>query len=124
MTALLRTGSGLIAPAYVVLYVRTAGLWPLELVLVCTAVGASYLAFLLREPAFRRPAERPSWRGLATTTRESAGLVRRSPFLLMLFAATAFTGASSEGFDRLSEPWILSLIPTALAPVTALAALD
>jgi DHA3 family tetracycline resistance protein-like MFS transporter len=245
MTAVLRFGSGLIAPAYVVLYVRTAGLGPLELVLVGTAVEGSYflfniptgafadtygrrwaivigaatiglgwvfqallpvfafillaevvrglgwafmngatdawiagevgdaalptlfarasqfdrlgylaglgcsvvlatfgyaapiiagaaaygmvaigLAFLLREPAFPRPAERRSWRGLATTTRDSAWLVRRSPFLLMLFAATAFTGAASEGFDRLSEPWVLTLIPAALAPVAALAAID
>lgn len=245
MTAVLRFGSGLIAPAYVVLYVRTAGLGPLELVLVGTAVEASYfvfniptgafadtygrkwaivlgaatvgagwvfqalipvfafillaevvrglgwafmngatdawiagevgeaalpalfarasqadrlgylvglggsvalatfgyaapiiagaaayglvaigLVFLLREPAFQRPAERQSWRGLATTTRESGWLVRRSPFLLLLFAATAFTGAASEGFDRLSDPWVLTLIPAALAPVTALAAID
>jgi DHA3 family tetracycline resistance protein-like MFS transporter len=245
MTTVLHFGSGLIAPAYVVLYVRTAGLGPLELVLVGTAVEASYfvcyiptgafadtygrkwaivigaatigagwvfqallpafafivlaelvrglgwafmngatdawiagevgdaalpalfarasqldrlgylaglggsvalatfgyaapilagaaaygvvavgLAFLLREPAFQRPAERQSWRGLATTTRESGWLVRRSPFLLLLFAATAFTGAASEGFDRLSEPWLLTLIPVALAPVTALAAID
>jgi DHA3 family tetracycline resistance protein-like MFS transporter len=245
MTAVLRFGSGLIAPAYVVLYVRTAGLGPLELVLVGTAVETSYfvfnvptgafadtngrrwaivlgaatvgagwlfqalvpvfafillaevvrglgwafmngateawiagevgdaalpvlfarasqvdrlgylaglggsvalatfgyaapiiagaavyallavgLAVVLREPAFRRSAERRSWRGLATTTRESAGLVRRSSFLLTLFAAAAFTGAASEGFDRLSEPWVLTLIPAALAPVMALAAID
>ena len=245
MTVGLSVGSGLIAPAYVVLYVRTAGLGPLELVLVGTAVEASYfvfniptgafadtygrkwaivlgavtvgagwvfqalvpvfafillaevvrglgwafmngatdawiagevgdaalpalfarasqadrlgylaglggsvalagfgyaapliagaaayglvatgLVFLLREPGFQRPAERQSWRGLATTTREGGWLVRRSPFLLMLFAATAFTGAASEGFDRLSEPLVLTLIPAALAPVTALAAID
>jgi hypothetical protein len=79
---------------------------------------------VLREPAFHRSAERQSWRGLVTTTRESAWLVRRSSFLLMLFAATAFTGAASEGFDRLSEPWVLTLLPAALAPVTALAAID
>jgi MFS transporter, DHA3 family, tetracycline resistance protein len=82
------------------------------------------LAVVLREPAFQRPAERQSWRGLAMTTHESAWLVRRSPFLLMLFAATAFSGAASEGFDRLSEPWVLTLIPAALAPVAALAAID
>jgi len=42
----------------------------------------------------------------------------------MLFAAAVFTGAASEGFDRLSEPWVLTLIPAALLPVTALAAID
>jgi len=245
MTAVLRFGSGLIAPAYVVLYVQTAGLGPLELVLVGTALEVSYfvfniptgafadtygrrwaivlgaaivgvgwvfqalvpvfafilvaevvrglgwafmngatdawiagevgdaalpalfarasqvdrlgylaglgcsvalaafsyaapiiagaaayglvaigLIFLLREPAFRRAPERQSWHGLATTTHESAWLIRRSPFLLMLCAATAFTGAASEGFDRLSEPWVLTLIPATLAPVVALAAID
>ena len=245
MTAALSFGSGLIAPAYVVLYVRTAGLGPLELVLVGTVLEASYfvsnvptgafadafgrrwsiilgvgimglgwliqalvpvfgfillaevvrgigaafengasdawiagevgdaalptlfarasqlqrlaylaglggsvaiatigysapvvagaavsvlvaigLAFVLREPAFRRPAERQSWRGIGATARESAGLVRRTPFLLTLFAATALGGAASEGFDRLSEPWVLTLIPAALAPVVALAGID
>jgi len=245
MTAVLSFGSGLIAPAYVILYVRTAGLGPLELVLVGTALEASYfvanvptgafadafgrrwsiilgvgimglgwlaqalipvfgfillaevvrgigaafengaseawiagevgdaalpmlfarasqlqrlaylaglggsvalatlgyaapivagaavsllvaigLVFLLREPAFRRPAARQSWRGLSATARESAGLVRRRPFLLTLFVATALAGAASEGFDRLSEPHLLTLLPAALAPVVALAAID
>jgi DHA3 family tetracycline resistance protein-like MFS transporter len=245
MTAVLSFGSGLIAPAYVVLYVRTAGLGPLELVLVGTVLEAAYflgnvptgafadgygrrwaivlgvgiigvgwliqalipvfalilagaavgglgsafengatdawiadelgdealptlfarasqiqrlaylaglagsvalatisyvapivaggavsmlvavgLIFVLREPAFRRPAERQSWRGLATTARESAGLVRRRPFLLTLFVATALAGAASEGFDRLSEPHVLTLLPVALAPVVALAGID
>jgi DHA3 family tetracycline resistance protein-like MFS transporter len=245
MTAVLSFGSGLIMPAYVVYYVRTAGLGPLELVLVGTVLEASYflsnvptgafadgygrrwaivagvgiigvgwliqaliplfafillaevvrgigsafedgatdawiadevgdaalpalfarasqvqrlsylaglggsvalatisyavpivagaavsmlvavgLALVLREPAFRRPAERQSWRGIAATARESAGLVRRRPFLLTLFAATALTGAASEGFDRLSEPHVLTLLPAALAPVVALAAID
>lgn len=85
------------------------------------AVG---LAFGLREPAFRRPAERQSWRGIVTTARQSAGLVRRRPLLLTLFAATALTGAASEGFDRLSEPHVLTLLPAALAPVIALAGID
>ena len=245
MTAVLSFGSGLIMPAYVVYYVRTAGLGPLELVLVGTVLEASYflsnvptgafadtygrrpaivlgvgiiglgwliqglipvfaficlaevvrglgsafedgatdawiadevgdaalpalfarasqvqrltylgglggsvalatisyaapivagaavsllvavgIGFVLREPAFRRPAERPSWRGIATTARESAGLVRRRPVLLTLFVATALTGAASEGFDRLSEPHVLTLLPAALAPVVALAGID
>jgi DHA3 family tetracycline resistance protein-like MFS transporter len=245
MTAALSFGSGLIAPAYVVYYVRTAGLGPLELVLVGTVLEASYflgnvptgafadnfgrrwaivlgvgiigigwliqslipafalilvgaavgglgsafengatdawiadevgdaalpvlfarasqlqrltylgglgasvavatisytapivagaavsllvaagLIFVLREPAFRRPAERQSWRGIATTARESAVLVRRRPFLLTLFVATALAGAASEGFDRLSEPHLLTLLPVALAPVVALAGID
>jgi DHA3 family tetracycline resistance protein-like MFS transporter len=94
------------------------------------ASGAVYglvavaLVFVLREPAFRRPTGRQSWRGLGATSRESAILVRRRPFLLTLFAATAFVGAASEGYDRLSDPHILSLLPAALAPVTAFALID
>jgi DHA3 family tetracycline resistance protein-like MFS transporter len=89
-----------------------------------SAIVAVALAFVLREPAFRRRAERTSWRAMATTARKSAGLVRRRPFLLTLFAATALTGAASEGFDRLSEPQVLTLLPAALAPVVALAGID
>lgn len=245
MAAVLSFGSGLIAPAYVVLYVRTAGLGPLELVLVGTVLEASYLifnvptgavadafgrrraivigvaafsagwlfqavvpifafillaevvrglgaafmngaaeawiagevgdtalpglfarasqierlaylpglggsvvlatlgvaapviagaavtgllaiglAFVLREPSFTRPTGPRSWRGMTTITREGGRLVRGSPFLLVLFGATALTGAASEGFDRLSEPWLLTLVPAAVAPVAALAAID
>jgi DHA3 family tetracycline resistance protein-like MFS transporter len=82
------------------------------------------LVFLLREPAFRRPTERRSWGALGATVRESAVLVRRRPLLLTLFATTALAGAASEGFDRLSDPHILSLLPAALAPVTAFALID
>ena len=85
------------------------------------AVG---LAVLLREPAFRRPTERQSWRALGATARESAVLVRRRPFLLTLFATSALFGAASEGFDRLSDPHVLTLLPLALAPVTAFALID
>src|SRR5438067_4511641 len=83
-----------------------------------TAIG---LALLLREPAFRRPTARASWRAIGATARESAVLVRRSPFLLTLFATSALVGAASEGFDRLSGAHVLALIPAALAPVTAFA---
>ena len=85
------------------------------------AVG---LALLLREPAFRRPTERASWRAIGATARASAVLVRRSPFLLTLFATSALVGAASEGFDRLSGAHILTLLPVALAPVTAFALID
>ena len=245
MTAILGFGRGLIMPAYVVYYVRTAGLGPLELVLVGTALEASYfvcniptgafadtygrrlaivlgvaiiglgwliqglipifglillaegvrgvgeafmegatdawiadevgdaalpalfarasqvrqltylvglagsvalatisyaapiiagaavsglvaigLAFLLREPAFARPTDRRSWRGLTATTRESGSLVRRRPFLLTLFATAALVGAASEGFDRLADPQVLTLLPASLDPVMAFAVID
>jgi DHA3 family tetracycline resistance protein-like MFS transporter len=245
MTAVLSFGSGLIMPAYVVYYVRTAGLGPLELVLVGTALEASYflsnvptgaiadsygrrwaivlgvavigggwllqglipvfafiliaeavrgigeafmdgatdawiadevgdgalpelfaraaqlrrltylgglggsvllatisyaapivagaavnlvvavaLVFELREPAFRRPTERRSWRAVSNVARDSASLVRRRPFLLTLFATSALFGAASEGFDRLADPHLLTLLPAAIAPVTAFALID
>ena len=85
------------------------------------AVG---LAVLLREPAFRRPTDRQSWRGLATTAHESASLVRRRPFLLTLFATAALVGAASEGFDRLADPHVLALLPAGLDPVMAFAVID
>jgi len=88
------------------------------------AVVAIGLAILLHEPAFRRPMGRQSWRGLGATARESAVLVRQRPFLLTLFATSALVGAASEGFDRLSDPHVLALLPAALAPVTAFALLD
>jgi MFS transporter, DHA3 family, tetracycline resistance protein len=85
---------------------------------------AAGLVVFLREPAFRRPADRRSWSGLGVTVRESAVLVRRKPFLLTLFATSALVGAASEGFDRLSDPRMLSLLPAALAPVMAFALID
>ena len=89
-----------------------------------TGLVAIPLAFLLREPAFRRPNERQSWRAPGTTARESAVLVRRRPFLLTLFATSALVGAASEGFDRLADPHVLTLLPATLAPVTAFALID
>jgi DHA3 family tetracycline resistance protein-like MFS transporter len=89
-----------------------------------SVVAALGLAIALREPAFHRPLERRSWSGIAKTARESAALVRRRPFLLTLFVVTALAGAASEGFDRLSEPHLLTLLPAALAPVVALAGID
>src|SRR5205085_7547115 len=52
MTAVLGFGWGLIIPAYAVYYVRTAGLGPLELVLVGTATEASYFLFNVPTGAF------------------------------------------------------------------------
>jgi DHA3 family tetracycline resistance protein-like MFS transporter len=52
LAAVLRFGSGLIAPASVVRYVGTAGLGPLALVLVGTAVEASYILFNIPTRAF------------------------------------------------------------------------
>jgi len=52
MTAVLGFGWGLIIPAYVVYYVRTAGLGPLELVLVGTVLEASYFVFNIPTGAF------------------------------------------------------------------------
>jgi DHA3 family tetracycline resistance protein-like MFS transporter len=87
-------------------------------------VAAIGLAIVLREPAFQRPVERASWRAIGTTARASAGLVRRSPFLLTLFATSTLVGAASEGFDRLWGAHVLTALPAALAPVTAFALID
>ena len=52
MTAVLGFGWGLIIPAYLVYYVRGAGLGPLELVLVGTVTESSYLLFNIPTGAF------------------------------------------------------------------------
>jgi DHA3 family tetracycline resistance protein-like MFS transporter len=73
-----------------------------------TALGAS-LVFLMRERNFR-PAprgSRTSWAQLGATARGGTRLVRTRPLLLMLLAVAAFSGMSSEGFDRLWEAHLI-----------------
>ena len=53
-------------------------------------------------------AERAGWRALGATTRDAAQLVRGSPVLLALLAASLFAGGGGEGFDRLWEVLLLT----------------
>jgi hypothetical protein len=75
---------------------------------LAAALGAA-LIFFMREPNFR-PAPREARTSLAqmgATARGGARLVRARPVLLTLLAVSAFSGMSSEGFDRLWEAHLL-----------------
>ena len=75
---------------------------------LAVALGTT-LVFVMREHNFRpAPREgRTSWAQVGTTARGGARLVRARPVLLMLLAVSAFSGMSSEGFDRLWEAHLL-----------------
>jgi len=51
--------------------------------------------------------ERTTWRTMGTTARAGMRVVRGISTLLGLTAVTAFTGAASEGFDRLGDAHLL-----------------
>ena len=82
---------------------------PLLLAGALTAALGVALIFVMQERNFRPvPREaRSSWAQVGATARGGARLVRARPVLLMLLAVAAFSGMSSEGFDRLWEAHLL-----------------
>jgi MFS transporter, DHA3 family, tetracycline resistance protein len=72
------------------------------------ALGAT-LVFLMRERSFRpTPREgRSSWIRMSATASGGVRLVRGRPVLWMLLLIAAFSGMSSEGFDRLWEAHLI-----------------
>jgi DHA3 family tetracycline resistance protein-like MFS transporter len=52
--------------------------------------------------------DRRSWQTLGRTLQEGTRLVRGRPILLLLVTVAVFAGASSEGFDRLSDAHFLT----------------
>jgi MFS transporter, DHA3 family, tetracycline resistance protein len=76
--------------------------------LLTVALGLT-LALVMPERNFHpSPREgRSSWSRMGNTARGGARLVRARPVLLMLLAIAAFSGMSSEGFDRLWEAHFL-----------------
>jgi DHA3 family tetracycline resistance protein-like MFS transporter len=72
------------------------------------ALGAT-LVFLMPERNFSpAPREgRSSWAQTGNTARAGTRLVRARPVLLLLLVIAAFSGMSSEGFDRLWEAHLL-----------------
>ncbi len=65
---------------------------------------------LMEEHGFRRrPAEErhSPWREMRSTARAGAGYARAAPVIVLLVGVALFTGASSEGFDRLKEAHFL-----------------
>lgn len=82
---------------------------PLLLAGALTVTLGATLALIMPEHNFR-PAPREARTSLAqmgTTARGGARLVRARPVLLMLLAVSAFSGMSSEGFDRLWEAHLI-----------------
>jgi MFS transporter, DHA3 family, tetracycline resistance protein len=74
---------------------------------------AVFLAIAMPEEGFSRPLhaeEAMRWRAarsVAATARGAAANVRRRPVLYLILAVALFHGASSEGFDRLSDLHLL-----------------
>jgi DHA3 family tetracycline resistance protein-like MFS transporter len=64
-----------------------------------------YMVFAMKETQFRPvpKEEREGWRGMKRTFLDGTKVVRASPVLLIFLVLGIFTGASSEGMDRLGE---------------------
>jgi DHA3 family tetracycline resistance protein-like MFS transporter len=64
-----------------------------------------YMVFAMKETQFRPvpKEEREGWRGMKRTFLDGTKVVRASPVLLIVLVLGIFTGASSEGMDRLGE---------------------
>jgi MFS family permease len=72
-----------------------------------------FLIFYMKETKFVRPArlEGTLWshfRSMKGTWLSGAGVIRRHPVLLMLLLVTVFTGAASEGYDRLWQAHLIT----------------
>lgn len=75
---------------------------------VTAAMGLVALVFM-PETGFTPAARggRSRRRAMLDTAAAGVGLIRRAPAVLLLITATVFTGAASEGFDRLREAHLL-----------------
>lgn len=68
-----------------------------------------FMILCMPERGFVRPSRRGiDWKGLLATPRIGAAVVRTSPVLILLLVIAFFTGASSEGYDRLWESHVLN----------------
>lgn len=84
------------------------------------------LAFTMPEAGFKPTprGERTTFQAMWGTFREGATLVRVTPVLLLLVAAEAIRGASSEGFDRLWEAHLLTSFNLPVLSMPGLGPLD
>ncbi|SEO63216.1 Major Facilitator Superfamily protein [Paenibacillus sp. OV219] len=66
---------------------------------------AVYLLIAMKETNFRAAArdDLNSWSQMRATFKEGSSFVNKSPVLLLILIVSLFSGASSEGFDRLWE---------------------
>lgn len=81
---------------------------------------AAYLVLAMPERGFvRAPSAARPWTQLASTARDGSRVIRRSPLLLSIVAIAFFSGAASEGTDRLREAHFLTDLglPTELPAV-------
>lgn len=72
-----------------------------------------FLIFFMKEPRFVRPertADSSHWQEMKTTWLSGAKVIRREPMLLLILVVTLFSGAASEGYDRLWEAHLISEI--------------
>ena len=67
------------------------------------------LMVFMREEHWTPAVARGSWHSMRRQVAEGAGAVRRSSLLTALVAGTFFAGLASEGFDRLSQPFLLPM---------------
>jgi DHA3 family tetracycline resistance protein-like MFS transporter len=85
----------------------TAGLAvPIVAGAVLTLALAVLLMVFMRENQWA-PTANGTWRSMARQVAAGARAVRRSALLAGIVAGTVFAGLSSEGFDRLSQPFLL-----------------
>jgi len=84
---------------------------------VLTLALGVLLAFVMKEERWSPTAteERTTWHSMRRQVVSGGRAVRRSGLLAGIVAGTLFAGMSSEGFDRLSQPFLLPLFPGAPA---------
>lgn len=69
-----------------------------------------FLFFFMKETRFvrlERTANSSHWRSMKATWLSGAQVIRRQPVLLMILIVTLFSGAASEGYDRLREAHLI-----------------
>jgi DHA3 family tetracycline resistance protein-like MFS transporter len=83
--------------------------WPILLSGVLFIVLAGLMVMFMPETNFQKSSESPIGFGLGLATfKQSFGLIRASRFLLVFALVIFLIGLSSEGFDRLYTPLMLS----------------
>ncbi|WP_327204788.1 MFS transporter [Paenibacillus sp. DMB20] len=73
-----------------------------------------YLLFYMKETKFVRPERRSGafshWKSMKETWLSGSRVIRRHPLLLMMLIVTVFSGAASEGYDRLWQAHMITEI--------------
>ncbi|GIM91701.1 MFS transporter [Paractinoplanes toevensis] len=80
---------------------------------VLTVLLGVLLVVFMKEERWSPAETRGSWRSMGRQVAAGGRAVRRSTLLAGIVAGTFFAGMSSEGFDRLSQPFLLPFFGTA-----------